>query len=87
METLSLYSVRDSKADAFGVPFTAVNDQVATRMFEQLTNDEASTIYSYPEDYALYKIGSFNTQHGELEPENPIHLKSAISLKKDLIKN
>ena len=78
METLSLYSVRDSKADSFGVPFTAVNDNVASRMFEQLANDEASTIYNYPEDYNLYKIGSFNTTHGELNPQKPEHVISGL---------
>ena len=68
---LSLYSVYDKKAQSYGNPFTAVNDQVAERMFQQLSSDPQSTVAAHPTDFELYKIAVFNTETGHLTSEKP----------------
>lgn len=80
---LQLYSVYDQKSKTYGTPFTAQNDAVAKRMFHQLANDDASTIYSYPEDYNLNHIGYINLDTGMIEANQPNMIVTGLSCKKE----
>lgn len=61
-----IYSVRDAKADAFHPPMYLQNDDMAIRAFGSMTRDENSLIHLYPEDYALWHLGTFDDGTGEL---------------------
>ena len=61
---MKCFSVFDTKANMFGVPFFAVSVGVASRLFADLVADNRSTIYRYPADFALYEIGDFNETSG-----------------------
>ena len=41
---VKVYSVRDEKANSFGQPFFAVNDNIARRMFSDLVEDPKSMV-------------------------------------------
>lgn len=62
-----VYSIRDFKT-GFLAPTVEQNDAVAQRNFEHaVLNTEQSLFFSHPEDYALYRIGSYNSDDGKLK--------------------
>lgn len=64
---INAYSVFDSVAGNFGVPFFAASDAVAKRSFYLLAKDPGSTVSLSPSDFTLYKIGSFLDISGEFK--------------------
>ncbi len=77
---LVMYSVWDSKADAYIQPFFATNDKVALRMFQNACDDSAHDFSRHSEDYTLFRIGTFDQQKGDLQPENVIVVARAHEL-------
>lgn len=71
METL-IYSVHDLKSQDYAPPFVAMNDEVATRMFGMLVSDPATLPGQFPEDYRLYRIGTFDSQSAVIESAVPV---------------
>lgn len=65
----NIYSVYDKKAECFSQPFNMVNDAVAMRVIKNCVRDKTHNYGQNPEDYALYKIGTFDDVVGELEQE------------------
>lgn len=78
-----LYSIMDRKARLFGVPFTALNDGLAIRVFGKLSQEEGSDISMFPEDFCLYRIGEFNLINGEVISETPEKIMDAMALRKE----
>jgi len=80
---LNIYSIKDQKAEVYGQPFYQSADGEATRTLHQLTNDEKSMQYKYPDDYDLYRLGIYDDNTGLFIPETtPIHIAKASALKK-----
>ncbi len=79
-----LYSIRDAKT-AF-MPLTVdVNDASACRNFEHAVRQPESLLYSHPADYALYRVGSFDTDSGVVTSfPVPIQLLDASSCFKEV---
>lgn len=78
-----IFTIRDSKAGSFGIPFYSPTPGTAERQVRELTNDPQSLVCKYPEDYDLYKIGTYNQLTGKIENlDSPQHICKAISLKK-----
>ncbi len=59
---LEIYSVYDSKAEAYLPPFFLANDGMATRIFESCANDSKHQFGAFPADYTLFRIGSFQDE-------------------------
>lgn len=57
---LDIFSVYDSKAKAFLPPFFMVNSMVARRSFGEAANDANHQFCKHPEDYTLFKIGTWD---------------------------
>jgi hypothetical protein len=64
----NIYSIFDSKAEAYLDPFYAPTDGVAIRMFQQAANDASSDFHKFAADYTLFKIGEFDVAGGLVEP-------------------
>ena len=78
MET-QVYTVFDSKAERFLRPFFAENTAVALRSFQELIRTHDHQFNKFPEDYALFHIGSYDEKTGELTPlPAPVNLGLAI---------
>lgn len=60
------FAVLDSKAGIYGNPFISLNTETAIRDFTYATTDPETQISRYPEDFALYLLGSFNDETGEI---------------------
>lgn len=80
--TYGIYSVRDNKV-GFGAPFVDMSNQTAIRGFAFAVNQKSEVMSFAPEDYDLYRVGSFDTEKGEVEHCMPEFLVSGVSMMKD----
>lgn len=67
----NMYAVYDMKAAAFLQPFFSALDATAIRAMSAVVNDPTSMIHKFPGDYALFQIGTFDEQLGQLTGTNP----------------
>lgn len=79
MITHGLYSVFDSKAEVWSPPFIARNSAEATRTFEQAVNDGNTMVCKYPLDYALFEVGSWDCDNGEVISGVPKNLGLGVT--------
>jgi len=80
-EILKVYSVHDSAAEAFMVPFYMQTDKQAQRAFGNSINDANHQFSNNPEDYTLFFVGHFNDQDGRFEPADPRSIGNGIQFK------
>ena len=73
---LSKYTIFDSKLEAYHQDYSLENDAIALRQFADMANEETQ-ISKNPEDYSLWRIGSFETTSGELTAEIPTCIAKA----------
>lgn len=66
-----IYSVYDSKAQAYMQPFFSHNDSVAIRACGHAANTEGHDFANYAEDYILFGLGEFDETTGKIEPTDP----------------
>lgn len=64
---MKIFAIKDLKIGSFTKPFVDTHEQNAIRGFEQVINDKQSMYAKYPEDFELWKIGSFNDESGKVE--------------------
>lgn len=57
---LKVFSVLDTKADAFQTPFFMPSTGQAVRAFKDLSNDGQSLVSRHPGDFVLCCIGTFD---------------------------
>lgn len=65
---LGLYAVQDTLI-GFNAPFALNNDEVAERAFRNTVEKEPNA-----SDLRLYRLGAYNDETGELQPDVPIHM-------------
>ena len=63
---INIYSINDA-LNGFGSPTLQNNDAAAYRSFAEVFKDVFQ-----PVDYSLWRLGSFDTETGELIPEVPV---------------
>lgn len=75
--------VQDRKSELFASPMVFVNDADAIRNFADAVNreDANSMIYLHPDDYDLFRIGTFDDSDGVLVPENHRRLLTGAEAK------
>lgn len=72
-----VYCIRDFKT-GFLPPQFDQNDGAAVRNFESaVLRSEESLFFSHPEDYALYRVGEFDSDSAEIIPCIPMELITA----------
>ncbi|AXL15422.1 nonstructural protein [Microviridae sp.] len=60
-----VFSIYDSKAEAFLPPFILPKKAMALRTFSDCVNSDSHQFGSNPEDYTLFELGSFNDESGQ----------------------
>lgn len=73
-----VFSVKDSKAAAFALPFFLPRMEVALRSFRDAVRNPEHDMHKHPEDYALYCLGEFNDETGELLKVEPVLVARAL---------
>lgn len=61
-----VFSVFDTKANAFMLPFYALNVSVAKRNLSRAMQDETTDFYHFPADYSLFEVGEWDGDTGKL---------------------
>jgi len=84
--TLRVFSVYDSKGEAYLQPFMQKTRALAIRLFEQATIDTDHDFSLYAADYTLFELGSWNVNTGRYELlDAPINLGTAAAHKARLL--
>lgn len=87
--TLRIYSVHDVKAGTFATPFFVPTEGLARRAFVDLCRDTRTTISQHPEDFALFYLGEFIQESGEVRyPEalQPVSVMTGLEARVAAIK-
>lgn len=85
MLKLLIFSVFDSKAEAFLRPFFAETRGLAIRSFSDAANDVKHEMCAHAEDYQLFQIGVYDCVKGIVSPlEALVPLGSALTFKRVL---
>lgn len=78
---VQMYVIYDQKAETYNKPFFLVNDQLALRTMRDLVQNPDVDISKYPEDFILFKCGSYDDQGCVFETYPPKVLVKAHELK------
>lgn len=79
---LSIFSVYDSKANAFIPPFVLPNEAMAKRVFADCANDPNHNFCKWSNDFNLFMIGEFDDISGTIEATvKPVNLGLASAFK------
>lgn len=65
---MKIYSIYDSKAEAYSSPFVSHNNATAIRSFTELAQQEGHPFHAHPGDYTLFHIGEWHDQKGTVTP-------------------
>ncbi len=63
-----LFAIWDAAAERYIEPFPAPTIAIALRGFQEACETDGHQFRKFPEDYALFHIGSFDQELGELIP-------------------
>lgn len=69
-----IYSVFDVQAQAYAAPFFLQRDEIAVRAFRDAVMNPEHPMSKHPEDYRLYRLGTFNDADGFLQDEVPLFI-------------
>lgn len=81
-----LFCVYDTKSGQHGNPFIMESDESAKRSFlDSLAEVRMPTLLSkFPTDYELRRLGTYDTETGELSPEKPALVANAATFGAEL---
>ena len=68
---VNIYSIHDSKAQAYGQPFLLHTDGLATRSYIQAVTKQDSLYAKNPLDYTLFRIGVYDDETSLIKSEAP----------------
>lgn len=74
---LKAYSIKDIKSQLFSPPHFTTSDGVAIRDFSTVCEDPQTKLNKFPEDFALYHMGHFDVETGELNKTTPKSISNA----------
>lgn len=74
-----IFAIYDGKAKMFAVPFFMQTLGMAVRAFQDITQDQNTTIARHPEDFTMYEIGEYDDSTASLEAKNPMQLIAVAS--------
>lgn len=77
----NLYSVNDTLARIYYMPFQTSTVEPAIRVFSDLVNAKGESVYNNPEDFNLMHLGTFDDATGLITPfEKPVFIVSAVKV-------
>lgn len=66
-----VYAIYDCASHVFTAPTIDISDASALRSFQQAIANSGSVMNFMPDDFSLYKVGTFDVETGELVPSTP----------------
>ncbi len=77
---LNAYTIYDVASGVYMRPFFSQADGQATRGFKDIATDADHEVGKHPEDYTLYRIGTFNDTTGKMTGEELEKLATALEM-------
>lgn len=75
----NIYAIYDSKAEAFMTPIFVDKDGQALRDFQDAVMNKDSVFNRHPEDYTLFKIGTYDQNKGKISSlDTPVSMGVGI---------
>lgn len=78
---LRIFAIYDKALAAYGQLMTYTAKGQATRQFTDEVNRKDSELNKHPEDYALYFLGDYNNETGEVHIAKPTCVAQALDVK------
>lgn len=75
-----LYLLNDTVSGLYNPPFLAKNDNVAIRLLKDVVLNNDRTVISHPEDFKLYRVGTFDKATGALVGDLLYHVCNVVDL-------
>jgi hypothetical protein len=72
-----IFTVKDIKAEMFGRPIFQNSTGEALRAFQDEAQNPDSMLCKHPEDFHLYRIGTYDQGTGQINPVDPVHICGA----------
>lgn len=80
----SVYAIYDDTAKVFNTPFFMHNDGMAIRAFKGHVNGAVdSALHDFPEQFKLFKLGTFDDSKGEFQTHEPIYIAHGVEVKEE----
>jgi len=79
---MRIYSIYDTKAEQYGNPVFMRTDNEARRSFAQVAADPTTEIGKNPEDFLLYRLGTWDNEGGNIATEPGTCIAKAIEFVK-----
>lgn len=76
----NIYTIYDSKSEAYTLPFFYAHDGQAIRTFRDWCNDKTNPYGKHPEDYTLFKNGVYEDDNATIEQNEIISLANGLQL-------
>ncbi len=76
---INIYTIYDTASGLYRFPMFVSSDGEALRSFSDAALNAESDIGKHPEDYTIFRNGSFNDVTGEILGEQPESLKTALA--------
>lgn len=77
MSVYQVFSVFDSKAAAYALPFFLPRVEVAIRSFRDAVRNPEHDMHRHPEDYSLHLLGEFDDASGAFTSRAPVLVAKA----------
>jgi len=72
----AMYSLYDTAVCAYSFPFQAGSDNHARRIIRETLLFKDTLFSKYPEHYNLFRLGSFDSESGQIVSQPPKHVCS-----------
>ena len=73
-----VFSIHDIKAEAYLPPFVCPTEGIATRTFADCVADPTHQFSKNPDDYTLFKLGTFDDETGLFSQVTPETLGNGL---------
>lgn len=77
----NIYSVYDSKAEAYSLPFYMQHEAQAIRTFHDWANNPETPYYKHPEDFTLFHLGTYDEITATITQDKITSITTALQLK------
>lgn len=81
---LNAYTIFDVASGTYMRPFFTGADGEAKRGFKDIASDAEHAVGQHPEDYTLYRVGSWNDVTGKLEGEELEKLMTGLECQAEI---
>lgn len=83
---VGFYCVKDDFL-GFQTPFCSMSDEAAIRDFDMMVSKEGTIFNIHRENFNLYRLGTFDSESGEVENKSEFLIAGTSIRRKDVFKN